>query len=106
MPNLHFDKPMALHLFTVNVVVSAALKMCFVCGSSPSCPHVASVEADASDYAGLPPSVHPRISAPVVCSSCIVRLAPFGSVLLFACSVSPFKLPLAHKARKVVLRQG
>lgn len=38
MPNLHFDKPMALHLFTVNVVVSAALKMCFVYGSSPQQP--------------------------------------------------------------------
>lgn len=80
MPNLHFDKPMALHLFTVNVVVSAALKICFVCGSFPNSPHVVSVEADASAYAGLPPSVHPRISAPVVCSSCIVRLAPLGAV--------------------------
>lgn len=106
MPNLHFDKPMALHLFTVNVVVSAALKMCFVCGSSPNSPHVASGASRCSDYAGLPPSVHPRISAPVVCSSCIVRLAPLGSILFFAYSVSPSSFQLAHKARKVVLRQG
>lgn len=43
MPNLHLDKPVALHLFTVNVVVSVALKMCFVYGSSSKSPHVASV---------------------------------------------------------------
>lgn len=54
MPNLHFAKPVALHLFTVNVVVSVALKMCFVYGSSPTAHMWPPWQADASDCAGLP----------------------------------------------------
>lgn len=43
MPNLHLDKPMALHLFTVNVVVSVALQDVLCLWFLPNSPHVASV---------------------------------------------------------------